>query len=181
MQETLAPALGFLILHKHDDSRREFSATLFEVDRGDERQPKITIEALKIAEQAAIGLATQAESRLDRLQRLAQNGFCYAAVFAAGLLLAVLFFNGRDPANPSDGQCTRSEASRGDVERSAAEIRTLALSCAACHDASHQMIEPRESSLETAQNGAFERIRRLLTDDALLIAVRERPLAMSGV
>jgi len=180
MQETLAPALGFLTLHDEDDSRREFSATRFEVEHGDGRQPKITIEALRIAEQAAIGLATQSASRRDRLQRLAQNGVCYAAVFAAGLLLAVLFFNSRETASPLDGQCTRSDASRSDVERSAAEIRALALSCAACHETPPASGDSRTTSFGSRRSGGFDWVRPLLADETLL-AVCERQVLTRAV
>jgi len=177
MQETLAPALGFLAGTVRQAPFGE-SAHATGGSRAARRQPSVTVEALKIAEQSAARLAARCETRSMRLQRAAGHGLRYAAIFAAGVLLAVTFLSPRDAPVPGDARCTRSEASRSDIERSAAEIRALALSCAACHDAaSHPSTDRRSSALELNRVGDFDWLRTLLVEDTLIAAL-DRPISM---
>ncbi len=172
MQETLAPALDFLSGASRDDVSCEFSTTTGE-SRAGERQPVVTVEALKIAEQTAKVLAAQCETPRVRAQRLAVRGVRYSAAFAAGVFLAVTFFMDRGPAAPTtapvEGQCTRSEADRHDIERSAAEIRRLALSCTVCHGAvSHSAADRRSTLLQSRPQDGLDWLRAFLADEALL-------------
>jgi hypothetical protein len=177
MQETLAPALGFLSTDGHDGRSWEFPAT--GKSRGPGRQPMLTLEALHIAEQAAAGLAGQSQTRSVRLKRLARCGLGYAAVFAAGVLLAVTLFKANDPAMVPDRKCTRNEAGRIDTERSAGEIRALALSCAVCHGGSRTSIDQHSTSLEAGGSDALDWFRPLLADERLL-ALRDRAVGATA-
>ena len=176
MQETLSPALRFLTRNDQDDSPWDFTATLDEETRGGGRQPIVTIKALKIAEQAATGLAAKCETRREHMQRLVGSDLRYAAVFAAGLLLAVTLFDSttHDSRIPIEEKCTRREASRIDIERSAVAIRALALSCSACHGAAPSLIERHATSLESRGVGAFDWVRLLLADETLLATRQSR-------
>jgi hypothetical protein len=101
------------------------------------------------------------------MQRLAARGLRYAAVFAAGVFLAAAFFSNREPSVssgvPIETKCTRSEADRDDIERSAAAIRRLALSCAACHGTSSDSVFDRRATL---RQGKLDWFRPLLAESA---------------
>ncbi|HEY2253078.1 MAG TPA: hypothetical protein VGH74_18525, partial [Planctomycetaceae bacterium] len=87
MQETLAPALEFLT---HDESSPGFCVISGERAAADaqSRQPFVTVDSIKIAQQAAVRLAAQADlPRVEQKRRIGQT-LRYAAVFAAGLLVA---------------------------------------------------------------------------------------------
>jgi hypothetical protein len=176
MQDTLAPALDFLSRDSHDEQSREFPAMIAEF-RGGDRLPVVTIEALKIAEQAAAGLVAKGETRRVRVQRLTARGLRYAAVFAAGVFLAATLFAHRDHPlpieGPVDGRCTRSDADRNEIGRSTLEIRRLALSCAVCHDAVSHPATSRQSRL----TDEFDWLRPLLAGETLL-ALCERAISM---
>jgi len=146
MQETLAPALEFLT---QDERADDFSARSGESPSSEAagRQPIITIESLKIAHQAASRLAAQAELPRARRQRLAGQLTGYAAVFAAGLLVALSLVPERGSEKPMPtGQCTRQEAARDDSLRSADTIQALAQSCAVCHTATPAPVHDKQTS-----------------------------------
>jgi len=134
MQETLAPALEFLA---QDESSPDHTAALdVSVSHEDSRKPLITVEAVRIAQQAASRLVAQAELPRVYRQRLAGRALRYVAVFAAGLLVALILIPDRKaeqsiPAN----HCTRQEAASEASGRSADAIQALAQSCAVCHTA----------------------------------------------
>lgn len=179
MQETLAPALSLLSQDAPVDPSPEYPSAAGEAGVR-ARQPMVTVEALKIAEQAATRLTAPFETPHVRLKRLAGRSIRYAAAFAGGLLLAVTVFATRDAEVPNEENCTRRDAGRNDIERSAAEIRALALSCAACHDASHPMIERRSTSLEPRRAREFDWVRPLLAGETLL-ALCEHPVSACSV
>jgi mono/diheme cytochrome c family protein len=146
MQETLAPALDFLA---QDESSRDFSSVVRDSATSESggRQPFVTVDSVRIAEQAASRLAAQAELPRVRRKRLAGPVTRYAAVFAAGLLLAFALVPVRDAETPIPvGQCKRQEAVSEDSERSAEAIRTLAQSCAVCHTATAAPAHDKETS-----------------------------------
>lgn len=133
MQETLAPALDFLM---QDESPPSHGATARDVcgSQEESRQPLITIDAVRIAQQAAGRLAAQADLPRVRRQRLAGHALRYAGVFAAGLLVAlVLAPNRQVKQSIPAGDCTRQEAASGSSGRSPDVIQVLARSCALCH------------------------------------------------
>ena len=147
MQETLAPALEFLtadqtwpeVPTESDDGPTPEAAG---------RQPIITLDSLKIAHQAASRLAAQSELPRAGCQRLAGQLTRYAAVFAAGLLLALAFVPDRETEKPIPaGQCTRQEAAGASSRRSADTIQALAQSCTVCHTAAPVPAHDKKTSL----------------------------------
>ncbi len=133
MQETLAPALEFLM---EDEPSVDFASAAREVTRAQEEnlQPFVSVESVKVAQQAAARLAGQADLPQVRQQRLALQALRYAAVFAAGLLLAVILVPDRHVAVPPPaGQCMRQAAAGESSGLSPESIQALARSCAVCH------------------------------------------------
>src|SRR6266478_2682946 len=117
MQATLSPALDFLVeacpAEGADEPAPHYSAT----GSTGRRQPIVTAEALRIAQQTAVALRARADSPRIRLQRLAGRTLQYSAVFAAGLLVAFTVLEIRRGAGPGNRQCTRHEAARKNPER----------------------------------------------------------------
>ena len=148
MQETLAPALEFLT---QDEPSQDF----FAGSRGGAtseaggRQPFVTIESLRIAQQAAGRLAAQADMPRARRQRLAGQLTRYAAVFAAGLLVAFVLVPERDRETIPVGQCRRQEAAGETSGRAADSIQTLAQSCAVCHTAAPTQAHDKKTSFRS--------------------------------
>jgi hypothetical protein len=145
MQETLAPALEFLTQDgpSHDFSSRYDDRSVAESGG---RQPFVTADSVRIAEQAAGRLAAQADLPRVQRQRLAGQLTRYAAVFAAGLLLAFALISERHRETIPASECTRQEAASEDTGRSAEAIRTLAQSCAVCHTATAAPAHDKETS-----------------------------------
>jgi hypothetical protein len=177
MQATLAPALNFVAPGESGESVHE-SATPFAAagSRGG-RQPLVTAEALAVARHCAADLTARTDAPRVRLQRLALKSLRYAAVFAAGLLLAFTLFETRRGAVPGNAEkCTRHEAARNDAQRTAAEIRTLALSCAACHNPpENQHEEHRTSLLESRRCDDVGWLERLISEGTLVASIEARP------
>ncbi len=179
MQDTLAPALEFLAADVGDDVRAE-SAAPFTSSGDVSRQPFVTTETLQIAHQAATWLRFQTRPTGARWQRIAARSLQYAAVFAAGLLLAFTLFESRRRAAPGADQCTRHEAARSDAQRSEAEIRTVVLSCAACHEKAPDtpsLPADRSSSLNKRHPDADDWLRQLFTDETLIAGVEAQEAA----
>ena len=145
MQDTLAPALGLLSGSVGNEPSWESGDSLREDVSEAGRRPIVTGDALQIAEQAATGLAARFETRRERVQRHIASSLRYVAVFAAGLLLAFACFGPRDAAPAFEDRCTRGEAGRTDLVRSAGEIRKLALSCTSCHNVERHSSSERRS------------------------------------
>src|SRR5258708_1695928 len=147
MQATLAPALDFLT---PDEPLHDFSAGAGDSATSDAggRQPFVAVDSVRIAQQAASRLLAQADLPRVRRQRLAGQLARYAAVFAAGLLLALVLVPDRnqEKANPA-GQCTRQAAASEASGRSAAAIQALAQSCAVCHTAAAAPAHEKTTSL----------------------------------
>src|SRR5262245_61246657 len=122
MQATLSPALDFLVETRPADGARDHSVAHSATARAGRRQPIVTAEALRIAQQTAIALRTRTESPRDRMQRLAGKTLQYSAVFAAGLLVALMLFEIRRDAGPRDRECTRYAAAMRSPQRTSAEI-----------------------------------------------------------
>jgi mono/diheme cytochrome c family protein len=132
MQETLAPALEFLM---QDEPSYDFSSSSRDSATSDagSLQPFVTVDSIKIAQQAANRLTAQADLPRVRRQRLAGQLTRYAAAFAAGLLLAFVLFSDRNAEKLVPvGECTR-QAAAASSRRSAEAIEALAQSCAVCH------------------------------------------------
>jgi hypothetical protein len=178
MQETLAPALEFLAPSGHDDDGA-LTVTPFTAGGAGSRPSFVTTEALQIARQAATRLKSQVESPLVRLQRIVGKSLRYAAVFAAGLLLAFTLFDMR-PGRVSDNEkCTRQEAARDDAQRTRAEVRALTLSCAVCHEALERPVEHRSSSLEMRRIDDWKWLQEVLRDETLVVDSDRVPLPWS--
>jgi len=130
MQDTLAPALEFLshapphelVASLADDTESE----------SDGRQPFASVEALTIARQASYDLVESSGTPRVRIRRMASRIVRYAAVFAAGLLLAIVATPQRDNGVIRKQECTRREAA-DTKHRSPEQIQNLIRSCAACH------------------------------------------------
>jgi hypothetical protein len=147
MQETLAPALEFLT---QDESWQGHSVPSAGGARAGSvgRQPLAIADSVSIAQLAAARLAAQADPPRARQRRLAAQALRYAAVFAAGLLLAFLLVPDRDAGKtiPS-GQCTRNAAAGESRGRSAAAVQALAQSCSICHTALPSSKADKQSAL----------------------------------
>jgi len=170
MQETLAPALGFLApagwnaAAPEPDDEREAAAT---------RQPFVTLEALAVARDVARALAARTEPRHGRLKSVTSRILPYAAICAGGILLGlVLVEQWERPSSsgaPPEKACTRHEAARDDTSRSGAEIRRLAVSCAACHDAS-KPLDHRATLLEWDTPGQPVWFNEFFREETLMAA-----------
>jgi hypothetical protein len=135
MQETLSPALDFLIDGNEFGSTGDRTHETSKMDPA--REPFVTTETVQFAHQASAHLAARGEMPRVQLARLTARAAKYAAAFAAGLLLAVVLFSQRDRSMPAAGAaCTRREAWRDDASRTADQIQALVHSCAVCHSAS---------------------------------------------
>ncbi len=177
MQETLAPALDLLGPNSLGRSESDLSFPIDEMTSASLRsgQPFVTIEAVRIAQQIATELTMQTGTPRDRLRRGAGKILGYAAVFAAGLLLATLLFERRAPtASPGD-ECQRGGASREGWERTTGEIRALALSCVACHDGPQNRVENRSTSLEQQRFSPWNWLAPALADRGLLAELNRDP------
>lgn len=150
MQETLAPALEFMI---DGESPHEFSIIEREVQSAATApDPFVTADAVQIAWQAGSRLALRSETPRARFERLVRRSPRYAAAFAAGLLFAVVVFNQRDRNTMQMEACTRQEASRNDSSRTIDQIQALAQSCTLCHQTSSARSDDR------LMNGPVRRI-----------------------
>ena len=147
MQDTLAPALEFLT---QDEPSQDFSAGSGDSPSSEAggRQPFVTVDSLRIAQQAAGRLAAQADLPRAKRQHLAGQLTRYAAVFAAGLLLALALVPERDRGKIQAG-CTRREAAAASSGRSADTIQILALSCAVCHTAASAPANDKTTSFRS--------------------------------
>ncbi|MGE5192451.1 MAG: hypothetical protein ACM3U2_08095 [Deltaproteobacteria bacterium] len=169
MQATLAPALEFLAPAGADEAVYESAAPFAAAGSTGGRQPFITAEALAVARQCAAELTARTVAPRVRVQRLAARSLRYVAVFAAGLLLAFTLFETRQRATPPDAEkCTRHAAARTDAQRSAAETRALALSCAACHGSAQEPREQRSSVIKSRRPRDEELLQQLLRDETLV-------------
>jgi hypothetical protein len=160
MQETLAPALGFLAPSAVAGHPAHEPGPAFDDrprDRGSRRTPLLNLEALKIAQQTAHDLTARSDTPGDRLKRRAATTLRYSTAFAAGLLLAFTLFPQRQAAVPTGNHCTWSEAPSDDRERPAGKGRALELTCAACH-VPHQAIDARSAALDSQDTRHFERL-----------------------
>jgi hypothetical protein len=177
MQATLAPALNFVTSGEAGESAHESAPPFAAAGSGGGRQPLVTAEALAVARHCAADLTARTDAPRVRLQRLVLKSLRYAAVFAAGLLLAFALFETRRGAVPGDAKkCMRHEAARNDAQRTAAEIRTLALSCAACHNPpENQHEENRTSSLESRRCEDVGWLERLISEGTLVASIEARP------
>jgi hypothetical protein len=167
MQATLAPALDFLVETRAEgahESAPHYSAT----GSGGRRQPIVTAEALRIAQQTAVALIARAESPRIRLQRLAGRTLQYSAVFAAGLLVAFTLFEIRRGAAPEDHECTRHEAARKNPERASAEIQALQTSCALCHNQAEKSRQEPFSTIKSSRRADNRWLEQLLRKDSLV-------------
>lgn len=168
MQETLAPALGFLAPVAWDSAADELAGERDEISVGADRKPFLTLEALKVARDAAKALAARRETRPDRLSALGGHALRCAAVFAAGILLGLVFVEQRDRPVPQARECTRHAAARDGTARSAAEIQRLALSCGACHDAAANPIDTRTTLRELDRARQFDWLRQVSGEEVLV-------------
>src|SRR5262245_16048530 len=175
MRETLAPALEFLAADEAPAPGKEFSG-VFEAGRSGTRPPVVTVQPPAVARQAAADLMSRAMSSRARWRLLAARGLRYAAVFAAGLFLASALFELRERPAPGGKICRRGELRRDDAHRTPAEIRTLILSCAACHDA--RPASPADNSATLGPTGtAVEKWLRELLREETLLAMAGEPTA----
>lgn len=172
MQDTLAPALDFLAECGPGHSVEPFASTFDAASSSASRQPLVTAQALRIAHETAMTLTALSETRHERWRRLAGHGVRYAAVFAAGLLLAFTLFESRQPPVPK-GQCTRHDADRDGQPRTAAEIRALARSCAVCHDTTETLPDGHASSLGLRRPQDLEWFQRILCGDTLVAGAEQ--------
>lgn len=158
MQETLAPALDFLM---HDDPSHGFSTGSADSASSEAggRQPFVTVDSVRIAQQAAGRLAAQADVPSVRRQRLAGQLTRYAAVFAAGLLLAFVLVNERDRATipaGATGQCRRQEAAVEPSGRSSEATQSLVQSCTVCHTAAPVPAHDKKTSFRSERANTWD-------------------------
>ncbi len=132
----------------------------------------VTAQARRIAHEAATGLTALSETRQERWRRLAVNGLRYAAVFAAGLLVAFTVVDLRHRAEHGQ-DCTRHDAVRDGQPRTAAEIRVLVVSCSVCHDRPQKVTdEHNTSSLYPRRVTEYEWLEQIFKDSSLRVAER---------
>jgi len=154
MQETLAPALEFLT---QDESWQGHSAPSADGARANSvgRQPFAIADSVSIAQLAAARLAAQANPPRARQRRIAAQALRYAAVFAAGLLLALIVVPNRQAGQAiPTSQCTRKAAAGESIGRSVEAIQALAQSCSNCHAAQPASNSDRQTSLLRADRKA---------------------------
>ena len=171
MQATLAPALDYLAPGLPVAFAPEPSAFFSSSGATGRRQPLVTADALAVARQCAAGLTARTDAPRVRLLRLTERSLRYAAVFAAGMLLAFTLFETRRPAAPvpdAARTCTRQEAARSDAQRTAAETRALALSCAACHTDAQEPREEPVPALKSTRRDGDQWLQQLLREDSLV-------------
>ncbi len=183
MQATLSPALDFLVeacpAEGADEPAPHYSAT----GSTGRRQPIVTAEALRIAQQTAVALRARADSPRIRLQRLAGRTLQYSAVFAAGLLVAFTVLEIRRGAGPGNRQCTRHEAARKNPERTSAEIQALQRSCTVCHNQSEKLREEPSATIQSSRRADDRWLEQLLREDSLVAmrgSIRPRAIAALG-
>jgi len=168
MQATLAPALDFLVETHPADGAREPGVPHSATASAGRRQPIVTAEALRIAQQTAIALRTRTESPRDRMQRLAGRTLQYSAVFAAGLLVALMLFEIRHETGPAERECTRYAAAMRNPQRTSTEIEALQLSCARCHNPPESQREERPSRIHSSRRADELLLERLLGQETLV-------------
>jgi len=187
MQETLAPALEFLT---QKEPSQQFAAGLREGETGEQgrRQPFVTVESFRIAEQAAGRLARHDDwPRAGRL-RLVGQLTRYAAVFAAGILLAVALVPDHSHTPTIPAGCTRQAAAENSPARSADAIRALVQSCAVCHtSAAAPARDKTTSSLRSERANAWDWLAPLLRDaqgqfdESRFVAGAEHPADLKAI
>jgi hypothetical protein len=168
MQETLAPALGFLAQSAWSSSAHELSADCDAASGNTSRHPFITLEALKVARDAASALSAPTETRPDRMNIVIGRALRFAAVFAAGVVLGLVLLENRDRPATEGKECTRHSAARDGIARSEAEVQRLALSCAACHDAPAKSIDNRATLLDFDRSRQLDWLEELFREEALV-------------
>ena len=190
MQETLSPALEFLT---HNEPSQEYAAGSRggATSQAGSRQPFVTVDSLRMAQQAAGRLAAQTDFPRANRQRLAGQLTRYAAVFAAGLLLALVLVPDREsPMTPAG--CTRQAAAGKNPGRTADKIQTLAQSCAVCHTVAQAPSNDKTTSLfrtelrsERANSwdwlAAFLRDENVLVDDSRCVAGSKRSVGLNAI
>jgi len=168
MQATLSPALDFLVETRPAEDAHERGPSHSPSESAGRRQPIVTAEALHIAQQTAIALRARTETPRVRLQRVAGRTLQYSAVFAAGLLAALMLFEiGRGTA-PDDRECTRYAAAMKNPRRTSVEAQALQLSCARCHS-SEKSREAPSSTIKSSRRADHLWLEKLLCEDALAI------------
>ncbi len=168
MQETLAPALGFLADSAWNSSAVALSSDRDEASGPASRHPFLTLEALKVARDAASALSARTEIRPDRRNAMVGRALRFAAVFAAGVVLGLILLENRDRPATEGKVCTRHAAARDRIARSDAEIQRLALSCAACHDAATKPIDNRATLLDLNRSRQLDWLEQLFRDETLV-------------
>jgi hypothetical protein len=171
MQATLSPALDFLVETRPADGAHESAIPHSATASAGRRQPIVTAEALRIAQQTAIALRDRTESPRIRMQRLAGRTLQYSAVFAAGLLVALMLFEVGRGTGPGDRECTRYAAVTKNPQRTSAEIQALQLSCARCHNPSESPREKSSSTIQSSRRADELLLERLLSQETL-VAIR---------
>jgi hypothetical protein len=168
MQETLAPALGFLADSAWNSSAHEPSGDCDAASGNTSRHPFLILEALKVARDTASALAVRTETRPDRMNAFVGRALRFAAVFAAGVVLGLVLLENRDRSAIEGKECTRHAAARDGVARSDAEIQRLALSCAACHDAATKPIDNRATLLDFDRSRQLDWLEQLFREETLV-------------
>lgn len=168
MLAILAPALDFLADQSESAGELEAGRPVAPIAHG---SALATAEGVQIARQAAAELTARSTPRKSRLVRIAGHGLRYAAVFAAGIVLAWALVPTADNRPGAEGACTRGETLGNDRERSAAEVQALVASCVACHDRPHD--EPAAKSGWLFENGRaeLEWLAPLFADERLVAGV----------
>jgi hypothetical protein len=169
MQATLSPALDFLVATPPAGDAHEPVAPHSVTGSRGRRQPIVTAEALRIAQQTAIALRTRTESPRIRLQRLAGRTLQYSAVFAAGLLVALMLFEIRHESGPRERECTRYAAAMRNPQRTRTEIQALQLSCARCHNPAENSPEGPSSTIKSSRRDDVLWLERLLGQEPLVV------------
>jgi hypothetical protein len=168
MQETLAPALGFLADSAWSSSAHEPFGDRDEASGNASRHPFLTLEALKVARDAASALSARTETRPDRRNAVFGRALRFAAVFAAGVVLGLILLENRDRPAPQGKECARHAAARDGITRSDAEVQRLALSCAACHDAATKPIDNRATLLNLNRSRQLDWLEELFREESLV-------------
>jgi hypothetical protein len=188
MQETLAPALEFLT---HKEASQQFAAAFreSEIPEQGSRQPFVSGESLRMAEQAAGRLAGHDDRPRAGRRRLAGQLIRYAAVFAAGILLAVALVPDRGQTPTLPAGCTRQAAAENSAGRSADTIQALAHSCTVCHAAATtEPAHERTTSLLRSERvnswdwlAAYFAEEYRPVDDSHLVAQSQSPADLSRI
>lgn len=168
MRETLAPALGFLQSGEPGAPGRDLEAAPCAKNGARGRQPFVTVEAVRIAQQAATALAAQSETPRQRLHRLAAQALRYLTVLAAGLFLGITYLQPQPSAAPLPRKCPRTQEAVDDLQRATGEMRAVVLSCRACHETPTIRSEDRAASLDANSLRHLEWVASLLSRKTLL-------------